>query len=180
MIADRPHLPGVLTDDAVTWAENNWQWEHVTDGETRCLWVLEQFLAESNHRLYHLPRGLKPRRIGGGIQVVVAEECAGTWDFPGLSALVVAAHVATVRAALSVETVHTVYDESEWETVAWSWDPLAVEPDNSSTWKPNTLVGSEKAVMVLSLHPRQAEGGIMDRHPGVERLTDLIDLLGRP
>lgn len=173
-MTDRPNLPGVLAD-AEDWVAANWGWTELSDDGRRCLWVLQQFLAESNHRLYHLPRGLKPRRVGGGFQVVIAEEYACTWDFPGLSALVVAAHVAHVRASLGVETARTLYDAAAVETVAWAWpgDPLVMpEMEDDSD-----ILYGKTAVMVLSLHPRQAVGGTIERHPGVERLTDLIDSL---
>lgn len=166
------NLPNTMSDaGAEDWVAANWGWTEPSDDDRRCLWVLQQFLSESNHRLYHLPRGLKPRRVGDGFQVVIAEEYACTWDFPGLSALVVAAHVAHVRASLGVEEIHAVYNRSEWETVEQSWDPIPEDP-NAVEHAHET-----RTTMVLSLHPRKVVGGVIERHPGVERLTDLIDSL---
>lgn len=112
-----------------------WRWEDLTEGELRCLWVLEQHLAEFDRRFYHLDRDLTPRRLGHD-QIIVQAIPGGidSWDGTGLASLTCAAFAAGVR--VSVSATHAYYD-TEMEESPWYWHEDEVEAGSDRIWVDN-------------------------------------------
>lgn len=146
----------------VGWARR--LWPDLTADDLRCLWVLEQHLAEQDRRYYHLPSSPPPRRIGEfGFEFAV--DSFGSFDGAGLSWLAIAAHVAHVRVEVGVRAVyHTDPDDFE-APVDWV----------TNDWDEHDPTG---AVLVLRLDPYQPSLNLFRRtHPGPERLASLLAAL---
>lgn len=107
------------TDWHINWVAANWGFTDLTEGELRCLWVVEQYLAESNHRFYHLSDPYM-KRIGNDGILTTTFGTIDSYDRAGLAALAVAAFAAAVRVDIRTETVY--YDPTREEPRA-HWEP---------------------------------------------------------
>lgn len=119
-----PYRP---SSDLLEWIDRNLNWEDVTPGELRCLWVMERHLAECGNRIYHVPQfnaGLTPRRLGfDGISFPALHEVS-SYDGSGLAALTVAAYAAAVRVSLAAQPTYS--DPAVEESAPRYWEASEV------------------------------------------------------
>lgn len=112
-----------LSEWHTNWIASNWDITDLTDGEHRCLWVLERYLAESNHRFYHLDHpGIRRMRWCDGFESLTFGG-VDSWDSTGLAALTICAFAAAVR--VEIRTTAFYYDAEDDEPSTY-WDEADV------------------------------------------------------
>lgn len=147
-----------------SWAARNWGWPDLTDDDLRCLWVLEQHLAEQDQRFYHLPLNPAPERIGDGkFGFRFAVPSFGSFDGAGMGWLTVAAHLARVRVEVTAAYLYRTDPDDFEAEVRW-------EGSDDTEMSPTAMT------LALRLDPYQPEYTLFGRrHPGIDRIANLIE-----
>lgn len=133
----------------------------LTEGHRRCLRVLSSVAPLYNIATpCHITDAVSLWPLGG-VSVITSEELA-TYDAAALTRLVVAAHRDHVRVAVKVWAPHLDPIRAAL-VVQWYRDEYEID----------TSVDHLRA-LEITLHPRTADGGPYERHPGLGALADEI------
>lgn len=113
------------SDDHLRFIASNCGWTDPTPDDLRCLWVVERYLAESNHRFYHLTHPYM-RPFPGGMETLTFGGI-DSYDGAGLAALTVAAFAAAVR--VEIRPRNLFFDMTDEEPrYYWDEDDVPAKP----------------------------------------------------